>query len=244
MQPAMHGGASLDSLEKSICYTFRNKNLPIEAFTHSSAAKHCGLPDYQRLEFLGDAVLSICVSKYLFDAFPNASEGEMTRRRIELVSGTSLMRVSRKLNLPKYLGAARVELTSPSFQNSKVLADIYESLIAAIYVDGGMEAAEKFIKKTLISCCDECCCENHRGTLQEKLQSIGKTPPVYEIMERTGQAHCPTFHVRVLVEGSPLGEGIAGSKKEACQIAAKNALDALAATVCVCAKAKDDTETT
>ena len=212
-------------------YTFKNAELLETALTHPSYAnERNGRVDNQRLEFLGDAVLSLCVSTYLYRKYPKLPEGALTRIRAGVVSEAPLAALAKGLNLGSMLKLGRGEEASGGRERPSVLADAMEALIAAIYLDGSLEAAISFVTMTFASRIDEAAqgqgLLDYKTDLQERIQQ-GSGVIVYEILREEGPHHDPTFTAQVAMDGIPLGKGKGRSKKDAEQQAAKVALAAL-----------------
>lgn len=210
---------SFQEIENKIGYVFRNKALLKTAFTHSTYANQTGEKDNERLEYLGDAVLQLIVTERQFLS-SSANEGELTKDRQKLVCEDSLYNVIKALGLENYL------LISGGKSNvgKKTISSIYETALAAIYLDGGYESAKAFVDKTLFFA-QSACEENPKGDLQEFLQGKGWDLPVYE-SEKKGKDNAPTFVCKVSAQGkTAYGEG--GSKRQAEQNAAKALLKAL-----------------
>ena len=202
-------------IEKAIGYTFRDKSLLQEAFTHSTYAEKTGCESNERMEYLGDAVLELVVSKKQYVS-GTQREGEMTKARQRIVSQGALYAVSERLGLKKYLRF----VGSDANVGEKTIASLYETLVAAIYLDGGFDRAEEFVLKFYPTAADE---ENYIGELQEFFQKRGKPAPVYK-HEKTGEDHDPTF--TVWVEGYETAPcGIGKSLNKAKRQAAKNLLN-------------------
>ena|SRR3990167_11463280 len=220
----------MKALEKEISYHFRNPQLLIEALTHSSIAFDQGHNpfDNERLEFLGDAVLQLVITRHIFHLFPHFHEGQLTKIRTRLVSRTALKAYAAHLDLGKYLIMGRGEEASGGRQRSSILGDSFEALIGAIYLDGGLDAAQTFILKEAEGHLNHAIIEpeeiNPKGHLQEHLQSLAPSPPIYELIEERGASHSKCFRYRVLWEGKELGIGEGRSKKEAEVAAAMEAL--------------------
>ena len=220
----------MEPLEAQIGYTFRNQTLLEEALTHPSLAYETqrNLPDNQRLEYLGDAVLELIFSDYLFATFPKAAEGLLTKLRARVVSRPALADYARKLNLGTYLKMGRGEESSGGRDRDSSLADGMEALTAAVYLDGGWEAARAMVLRV----CDDNLAVlkaeptevNPKGQLQEILQGMGLGRLKYIIIKEDGPDHKKSFLCRVEWNGQPLGEGEGSSKKEAETAAAKDAL--------------------
>lgn len=205
-------------IENKIGYRFKNQALLRLAFTHSSYVNGTHEESNERLEFLGDAVLELVVSEALYADPKKPSEGEMTALRQKLVSKSALLRAAEKLGLLQYL------LLSGGKDNvgDKTVSSLVETVIAAIYLDGGYAPAKKFVL-SVVEFSGEV---NHIGALQEFLQKRREKPPVYEEIERTGADNAPTFRYRVTAAGKS-ADGVGGKISEAKQNAAKAVLQIL-----------------
>ncbi|NNE94238.1 MAG: ribonuclease III [Verrucomicrobiales bacterium] len=222
----------MDSLEDRIGYHFSNSHLLAEAVTHPSLAYESKRPhfDNQRLEYLGDAVIQLILTEELYAHFPGFSEGPLTKLRSRLVSREALCRYAESIALGEFLQLGRGEENSGGRDRPSNLADAFEALFGAIYLDGGFAAARdcllnrfsKFIKEIT----DEPEDVNPKGQLQEMLQAISPSSPVYRIVSQTGPDHRKEFISEVCWEGSVLGRGSGNSKKEAEIAAASKALKA------------------
>ena len=217
-------------LEKRIEYKFRNSLLLAEAVTHPSLgheAQHYHF-DYQRLEFLGDAVLQLVITEYLFSHFHAEAEGQLTKLRSRLVSRDALRTHAAALDLGRYILLGRGEEASGGRERTSTLADAFEALIGALYLDGGLDVAKNFIltqtRTDLAKLAEEPVDFNPKGDLQELLQSISPRSPVYELVSQSGPEHEKTFVSEVVWEGIFLGEGTGRSKKQAETAAALEAL--------------------
>ncbi|MCE5233416.1 MAG: ribonuclease III [Mizugakiibacter sp.] len=208
-------------------YRFRDAALAALALTHRSA----GRPNNERLEFLGDAMLNLCVAELLFEARPEASEGELSRLRAQLVNGQSLAEVARELELGDALRMGPGELKSGGFRRDSILADAFEALLAAVYLDGGYAACREVIRGLFVPRVaalgkSE---KDPKTRLQELLQAHGCALPQYELLASHGEDHAKTFDVAcLLAEPETLRfEGHGGSRRAAEQAAAERALAAL-----------------
>ncbi len=217
-------------LEERIRYQFRNPQLLTEALTHPSVAherqrRHF---DNQRLEFLGDAVLQLVITEYLFARYHEAGEGRLTTRRSRLVSREALKINAVQLDLGRHLLMGRGEEASGGRQRDSTLSDAYEALLGAIYLDSDLETVRRFILEQMqaeLERLEEEPLEvNPKGQLQELLQAISPRSPVYELLSQHGREHEKTFSVRVVWENQVLGEGSGRSKKQAETAAALSAL--------------------
>jgi len=217
-------------LEECIGYKFRNSLLLAEALTHPSLGHEAQRYhfDYQRLEFLGDAVLQLVITEYLFSNFRVAAEGQLTKLRSRLVSRDALRTHAAALDLGRYILMGRGEEASGGRERTSTLADAFEALIGALYLDGGLEVAKNFIlaqtRDDLQKLAEEPVDINPKGDLQELLQSISPRSPVYELVSQSGPEHEKTFVSQVVWEGIMLGQGSGRSKKQAETAAALEAL--------------------
>jgi ribonuclease-3 len=218
-------------LEKRIEYEFRNPQLLAEALTHPSVAhetqrKHF---DNQRLEFLGDAVLQLVITERLYQHFGEKAEGVLTKLRSRLVSRETLKTFAAAIDLGNHLIMGRGEEASGGRERTSTLADAFEALIGAIYLDSDLEAARKFVlaqaSDELRQIAEEPVDINPKGELQELLQAISPMSPVYETVSESGPEHEKTFVVKVVWEGNVLGQGSGRSKKQAETVAAEEALE-------------------
>lgn len=202
-------------IESVLQYTFRDKTLLKEAFTHSTYANAHGGKDNERLEYLGDAVLQLVVTEWQYKDDERATEGELTRERQKLVCGDALDDAVENLNLQKYLliegGRANI--------GKKTVSSIFEAVAAAIYLDGGYEDAKRFILRYAVFKKVNRC-QNPKGELQEILQAKNKALPIYTC-QKEGKDNAPLFRCKVTADGkTAYGEG--KSKKQAEQTAAEN----------------------
>ncbi len=195
------------------------------ALTHASLGHEKQRPhvDNQRLEFLGDAVLQLVVTEYLYAHFPVAKEGSMTKLRARLVSREALKQHARALDLGDFLAMGRGEDASGGRERSSTLADAFEAVIGAIYLDSDFSTARDFILRQTRAALEEVreapVDVNPKGQLQEILQGIAASSPVYEVLAAAGPEHEKTFEVEVQWEGMSLGRG-SGRSKQAAEIAA------------------------
>ena len=217
-----------------IGYTFTDEELLETALTHSSYVKDMELaPDRcnERLEFLGDAVLDAVTAKIIFDRLPEASEGAMTKYRAMIVKGKSLAAIAQGLGIGSQLRLGRGEEMYGGRSRVSNLENAMEAVIAAVFLDGGFEEAEKFIRRHFSAKIDDVLSgkppEDHKSALQEKLQAEGPVTIKYETVKEEGPEHDKTFFVRVMIDGSDCGRGSGKSKKEAEQQAAGMALEKL-----------------
>jgi ribonuclease-3 len=218
-------------LEARIGYKFRNSLLLAEALTHPSLAHETQRNhfDNQRLEFLGDAVLQLVITEYLYHHFQSEPEGRLTKLRSRLVSRDTLKTHALALDLGRYLLMGRGEESSGGRERPSTLADAFEALIGAVYLDSDLETAKKFIleqaRPDLEQITEEPVDINPKGYLQELLQSISPRSPVYELISQSGPEHEKTFVVQAVWEGVVLGSGSGRSKKQAETAAAIEAME-------------------
>jgi len=214
-------------LQELLGHTFADADLLEEALTHASAGGRERFTN-ERLEFLGDAVLDLVISDHLFEALPDAHEGDMTHARSLVVSRRALARVGRALGLEKHLRVDEGIQQREPYPVS-ILAGVYEALVAALYLDGGMAPARDFILRTLGPDLERLGAgipqPNSKSRLQEEAQADGHGIPVYRVVRTEGPDHERRFLVAVSIGGRDLGEGWGRTKKEAEQNAARQALD-------------------
>jgi ribonuclease III len=217
-------------VEQRIGYKFRNSLLLAEALTHPSVGHEAQRYhfDNQRLEFLGDAVLQLVITEYLFRHFSGEAEGQLTKMRSRLVSRETLKTHAVRLELGRYLLMGRGEEASGGRERTSTLADAFEALIGAIYLDSDLETAKKFILEQAQIDLEQIIAEpvdiNPKGQLQELLQSISPSSPVYELLSQSGPEHDKTFVVQAVWDGIVLGRGSGRSKKQAETAAALEAM--------------------
>lgn len=211
-------------------HVFRDPELLRLALTHPSVSHECGqpLPDNQRLEFLGDAVLQLILTRELYDKFPDRGEGPLTQARAEMVNSRTLAREARALELGRRLIMSRGEEQSGGRERTSALADAFEAVLGAIYLDGGMEAAREFVLRRFHAAfgrlADIPNIENPKGELQERLQAETSEAPVYRLAAVSGPDHDRAFVCEVTHRGRLLGTGHGKSKKAAESEAARAAL--------------------
>lgn len=222
----------MKELEDKLQYTFKNKELLVNALTHSSYANENrtnGAVSYERLEFLGDSILGFITAKYLYNSKPMLPEGKMTRLRAELVCEQSLHSVAIKLGLGKYMRMGNGESKNGGRSRVSILADTVESVIAAIFLDGGLEPAEKFVMEMVLS--PETIAANHAEDHKSRLQELvqQKSGQILEYVQtgESGPDHAKVFEAAVRLNGDIIGSGSGRTKKEAEQAAACEALKKL-----------------
>ncbi|NLK17605.1 MAG: ribonuclease III [Clostridiales bacterium] len=211
-------------VEKRIRYTFKDKNLLRQAFTHASYSNECHVPSNERLEFLGDSVLNFFIAEYLYKKYPDLKEGELTRKRAEIVSAAPASEAVKRLGLVGFMLFGAGERKSGALSEN-VKADLFESIVGAIYLDGGIKSAARFIRMALAPQL-----KAPKGDLDPKSylehlsqKRYGKKVK-YVTIKREGKKHSPQFTVSAVVGGRQYEPATAPSKKKAEQLAAKNAL--------------------
>jgi len=217
--------------EKKLGFAFKNKNLLIEAFVHRSYLNEHPNEDLianERLEFLGDTVLEFLTSRFLFQKFPNFSEGELTNLRSKLVCTRSLAKIAKKLDLSFYLLLSRGEEESGGRENASLLANTFEALLGAIYLDQGIDQTQDFLQLHLFPTIEKAKeYQDYKSNFQRICQEKFKITPVYKTLEESGPDHAKTFTEGVYIDKKLWGRGEGKSKQEAEQEAAKKALDKL-----------------
>ncbi|HVD93775.1 MAG TPA: ribonuclease III [Vicinamibacterales bacterium] len=233
-------GSELEPLERRINYRFKDRGMLEHALTHRSRVHEDasgGVFDNESMEFLGDSVLGFVIAAMLFREFPQHNEGQKSKLKASLVSSASLARLGERLNLGEFLILGRGEEKTGGRHKHAIIADSYEALIAAIYLDGGIEPAQRFIEKEFASLIQEArrtgaaasFTEDWKSALQEYLQSGGRGLPVYRLAGEIGPDHRKSFVVEIVVDGDVVATAEGRSKKEAAQAAAKAALERLTA---------------
>lgn len=220
----------LDSLCFDLQIEFSDRNLLKAAFTHSSYKnehRNDITPDNERLEFLGDAVLSLCVSRYLYTHYPHAPEGEMTRMRAAVVCESSLADLAKQLGFSNYLRLGKGEEQTGGRERASLLADAFEAFVGGLFLDQGLFGAERFLAEHLFPAFDRMegsSRKDFKTVLQEYVQHRNLGDLLYDTVEEKGPAHERQFRVRVQIAGVAVAEGVGRSKKEAEQQAAEAAL--------------------
>ncbi len=223
--------AHLSAVETRMGYTFQNKKLLRQAFTHRSYFnEHRGEVEEhnERLEFLGDSILGLIISDYLYHHLPTQAEGELSRLRAHLVEAGSCARFLQKLDLGEFVQLGRGERMNEGRGRETILADLFEALLGAVYLDGGMEEAQKFfwghfkeeIEKILASPA-----RNWKAELQDYSQKKYQRPPLYKVLREEGPDHSKMFVIGAYLDEHEIGQGTGSSKKEAEQSAAQNAIE-------------------
>lgn len=224
--------SELNRLQEKIGIYFNDIQILNNAFIHPSYTNEQNfmvLENNQRLEFLGDAVLELAVSHYLYEKYPGMSEGQMTKVRAYTVCEQSLAQASRNMSLMDFLVLGKGEENSGGREKPSILADTFESLVGAIYLDKNLETARNFIicnlKDTILRAAEGEEALDYKTILQETLQKTSSDRVCYTVIKEEGPDHAKVFHVAVIWKGEVLGQGSGKSKKEAEQLAAKQALD-------------------
>ena len=220
----------MQELMNLLGYRFKDESLLEIALTHPSLGGDKHIPHYQRLEFLGDAVLELAVSRYLFSHYPEVKEGKLTFARARLVREETLSAASQKFSLGRFIRLSVGEEHTGGRSKPSILADVMEAIFAAVYLDGGYGEAEKLILHAL----HDALAGNpfrdvtdYKSRLQMLTQKNGGKTPIYELVSASGEAHNPTFIMRVMVDGQTLAEGTGSSKQAAQQQAAQIAYNKL-----------------
>jgi ribonuclease III len=225
--------STLAELQQRLGHTFRDENLLRLALTHPSVAHDANapIPHNQRLEFLGDSVLGIILSQALYEKFPDADEGQLTKSRAKLVNSSSLALHGRSLGLGAHLILSRGEENTGGRERASALTDAFEAVLGAVFLDGGLEAAREFVLREFAADFAELVApqaiENPKGELQELLQAKSPTAPAYEMISAEGPDHDRSFVCAVLHDGAELARGTGKSKRAAESDAALAALKKL-----------------
>ena len=217
----------LKELEKKIGYEFSEKRLLGQAVTHSSFSNEQKInkyKNYERLEFLGDAVLELLSSRFFFETYPDMSEGEMTRLRSSMVCEPALAFCARDLDLGKYILLGKGEEATGGRKRDSIISDVMEAVIGAIYLDGGLLEADKFVRKFILSDLEnKQLFYDSKTLLQEQVQKEGRTL-TYELVSESGHDHEKVFVVEAVIDGKTVGRGQGRNKKTAQQQAAYQVL--------------------
>ncbi|MCH1430747.1 MAG: ribonuclease III [Chlamydiales bacterium] len=221
---------SLEQIEETIGHTFKEKSLLILAFTHRSYVnenKQESSGHNERLEFLGDSVLNLVIAQHLFLLYPSKPEGELSSLRARLVETASCENFIKRLALEKYVLLGKGEQINLGKARSSIIADLFEAVLGAIFLDGGFKVAQNFIlsqfENDIESILDQPY-RNYKAELQDFSQKRYQKAPFYEILAEEGPDHNKEFLVNVVVNDTEVGRGVGSSKKEAQQNAAKAAL--------------------
>ena len=221
----------MEKVEESIGYSFKNKDLLKVALTHTSYAYENKVESNEKLEFLGDSILEFISSKYLYNNYPKLKEGEMTKVRAAVVCEKSLYKIAKLHNFSDFLYVGKSERKTGGENRPAILADSVEAVIAAIFLDGGIDVAEEFIinnlKEEIEQATKHVGDKDYKTVLQEKLQEHGEVKIEYEIIKEKGPDNNKSFEAQVSCNGKVLSTGKGKSKKEAEMHAAKKALEQL-----------------
>lgn len=224
---------SLDEIQLNINYKFKDINLINTSLTHSSYANESKMHIYEnneRLEFLGDVVVNLVVSEYLYHRFSELPEGELTKKRATIVCESSLAFAARKIKLGEYLLLGKGEEATGGRSRESILADTFEALTGAIYIDGGLTSTREFLlgmfeQEVIYALSKGNLFIDYKTELQEILQKKTKSKIEYNVAKEVGPDHNKKFYMDVIVENKVIGSGMGRNKKEAEQMAAKQALD-------------------
>ena len=226
---ALHEDSDLSQLEEILGHRFRNRDLLVQAMTHRSFANEhpaLGRTDNEKLEFLGDAVLDLIIGHRLIDEYPQLSEGQLSVTRSQVVSESGLSELAYELGLGQWLSLGKGERRSGGEHKASILADAFEAVIAAVYLDGGFEAAWKLVARLFEKSIDRVEASgfyDFKTRLQELAQARLKATPVYRVVHDSGPDHAKLFEVCVEINGREWGRAMGSSKKRAEQTAAANA---------------------
>jgi len=226
--------ANIRTFQRLIGYTIRNEELFVQALLHRSFLQRVGHtgPSNERLEFLGDSILNLIAAEYLFHRFPHAEEGELTRVRSRLVNRKALATYGKELKLIDFILMSDSAAHSGAKGSDTIIADTYEAVIAAIYLDGGYEEAKRFVERRVLAALKKGSVvtsdENYKSLLLEYSQARGLGIPRYTIVKEDGPDHDRTFTVEVVINNERKGRGTGKNKKEAEQAAASQAMELLA----------------
>lgn len=210
---------------------FKNQQLFDQAFTHRSYLNESRekVASNERLEFLGDSILSFVVSQHLYKIYPDCNEGLLTNMRSILVNTKSLAEISRELSFGGYLKLSKGEEDSNGRENQSLLADCYEAFLGALFIDQGIDAVTTFIEQTLFPKMKlfetRDALKDPKSLLQESVQAQKHTSPIYKVLNEVGPAHAKIFTIGVFIHNVPMGEGKGRSKQQAEEEAAKEALE-------------------
>jgi ribonuclease-3 len=221
-----------DALSTKLGYEFKRHSLMRHALTHMSFVHEQKLTaddSNERLEFLGDAVLELCISDFLYHRYPTISEGDLTKKRAALVCEETLAKLARGISLGDFLLLGQGEAAEGGRNKPSILADAFEAVLGALYLDGGMEVVSNLVGRLFAPLADNATRvqKDHKSTLQELLQKKSRETATYEIVNEEGSPHKRTFTAVAVFQGEILGEGTGSSKKAAEQAAAAQALAAL-----------------
>jgi ribonuclease-3 len=220
----------LAQLQSRLGYVFQDRSLLQQALTHRSFCEERE-SSYERLEFLGDSVIGLIISQFLYENFPQKAEGDLTKIKASLVSEITLTQVAQSISLGEYIQMSNEEKKAGGKEKASIISDAYEALIGAVFLDGGLSPATKILDKHIFSRIHQIikndAFRNYKGELLEYLQAQGRRLPRYQVLEEKGPDHEKKFVIAVFVKGKEWGKGSGTTKKEAEQNAAKVALEKL-----------------
>lgn len=218
-------GSDFSQLEDRLEHDFSNKDLLTKALTHSSLQEK----NYERLEFLGDRVLGLIIAQLLYNEFKQEREGDLAKRHTALVNGETLSQIATEIDLGKHLRLSNAERASGGEENINILADVMEALIAALYIDAGLDKTIQILEKLWGERIQTMTAppQDPKTSLQEWAQGNGLPLPSYEVTDRQGPAHAPSFTVEVSLPDLPKASATASSKKIAQKEAAQKLLDTI-----------------
>ena len=221
----------MQAFEKNLGYEFKNRELIVTALTHTSYAHERQVESYERLEFLGDAVLQLLTSKYIYKNYPDFPEGKMSRMRANIVCEATLSQIAKKLMIGEFARLGKGEELTGGRERASILADMVEATLAAIYLDGGLEKAQEVIFDAyghiIESAAKGLLNSDYKTALQEELQKAGSVTIEYLPVKEEGPAHAKIFTMAVSMNNKILGTGSGRTKQEAQQMAAKDALEVM-----------------
>lgn len=227
----MNTEKTVELLEEEIGYKFKDSNLLLEAVTHSSYANEMKINKrnhYERLEFLGDAVLELLASEFLFEKYPSIPEGGLSKKRAAMVCEPSLAKCARLMHLGQYMFFGKGEEAAGGRERDAALCDVTEAVLGAIYLDGGLDEARRYVREHVLSQLSEGeVFVDNKTALQELVQKESDRELVYEVIGESGPEHDKTFTIRVSLGGETLSEGTGHTKKAAQQDAARKAIECI-----------------
>ena len=221
----------VEGLEKKLGYAFKDKKILITALSHKSFVNECRIKpmeSYERLEFLGDSILEYIVSEFLYKNYQDLTEGELTKLRASLVCEFTLSKIARDIGYGNYIRLSKGEKSTGGSNRDSILCDVFESVLGAIYIDGGMESSKQYVFKFLLDDIKhkqlyyDC-----KTKLQELTQKDGNSTLRYELVSADGPEHDKLYKVRVMIDEKEISQGTGHNKKSAEQEAAFNALKLL-----------------
>jgi len=234
LDPALVPPENLSELEKEFDYAFKDRRLLVVALCHRSIQNNIGIEGFvsnERLEFLGDSILGMVISEFLYSNYPDYREGKLTKIKGLLVSEAILYRIAQEIDLGRYIIMSNEEQNSGGRNRKTILADAYEAVLGAIYLDDGIEPVRNAVRMHLLEGHESLIAGdeyvNYKGRLLEYTQSRNKGVPRYEVASESGPEHMKTFNVVVKIVGEEMGKGKGHSKKQAEQNAAKLAMQKL-----------------